>query len=118
MSDSSFDVLRRIAGVMGVVGPESDDSIYDVTFLRSIERSIKRCFGDGVVIEQCESLGEVEVYIPSAGETLIGVALRKLGDQSRWPEIAAMNEKVLRGVSPNTYLPSGTSLRLPINLAK
>ena len=118
MSDSSFDVLRRIASVMGVAGPESDDNIYDVSFLRSIERAINRSFGEGVVIEQCEDQGEVEAYVTSAGETLMGVALRHLGTQSRWPEIVAMNEKACRAVSPNTYLPDGMRLKLPLKLAK
>lgn len=42
----SFDAIRILATTLGVSAPESNDDIYNVNFINSINRSAKRVFKD------------------------------------------------------------------------
>lgn len=42
----SFEAMRRLATLMGVSAPESSDDIYNVNFINSISRAVKRGFKD------------------------------------------------------------------------
>lgn len=47
------------------------------------------------------------------GETLAGVALRQLGDESRWGEIKDLNPDACIHMGRHDYLRPGTMLQLP-----
>ncbi len=53
------------------------------------------------------------VYVTQPGEMIAGIALRQLGAESRWPEIADLNAGEWAGMGPNDMYPPGTKLRIP-----
>lgn len=52
-------------------------------------------------------------YTTTPGEAVAGIALRQLGDESRWVEIRDLNAHAFPDIGPNDYYPVGTELRLP-----
>lgn len=53
-------------------------------------------------------------YTTEAGESLAGIALRQLKDETRWVEIRDLNAHQHPDMWPNDYYPVGTVLRLPL----
>lgn len=52
-------------------------------------------------------------YVTTPGEMIAGIALRQLGDESRWVEIRDLNAPAFPDMEPNDYLPVGTKLAMP-----
>lgn len=52
-------------------------------------------------------------YSTSPGESVAGIALRQLGEESRWIEIRDLNAHAFPGVGPHDYYPAGTKLVMP-----
>lgn len=52
-------------------------------------------------------------YSTSPGESVAGIALRQLGDKSRWLEIRDLNAQAFPDMGPNDYYPVGTKLVMP-----
>lgn len=52
-------------------------------------------------------------YTTTPGEAVAGIALRQLGDESRWVEIRDLNAHAFPDIGPHDYYPVGTELRLP-----
>ena len=52
-------------------------------------------------------------YSTSPGESVAGIALRQLGDESRWIEIRDLNAHAFPDVGPHDYYPAGTKLVMP-----
>lgn len=52
-------------------------------------------------------------YTTRPAEALAGIALRQLGDESRWLEIRDLNAHAFPGIGPHDYYPVGTVLRMP-----
>ncbi|WP_062266966.1 LysM peptidoglycan-binding domain-containing protein [Endozoicomonas arenosclerae] len=55
------------------------------------------------------------VYKTEPGESVMGIALRQLGNEDRWSEIIEMNADRFPEMSPHAYYPVGTVLKLPGN---
>ncbi|CAN7543832.1 hypothetical protein LJR130_003838 [Variovorax sp. LjRoot130] len=51
-------------------------------------------------------------------ESLMGIALRQLKDESRWTEIRDLNASNFPDMGPHDYYPVGTVLKLPTERAK
>ena len=56
-------------------------------------------------------------YSTSPGESVAGIALRQLGDKSRWLEIRDLNAQAFPDMGPNDYYPVGTKLVMPQSAA-
>lgn len=114
---SNFQVIREIACMVGVSSPESDEEIYSITFLNSIKRSIVRVFNEvkqaNTRISELENSDAFTRYKTSAAESLAGIAIRQLGDQLLWVEVARLNSLEHPDMHPNDYYPVGTVLILP-----
>jgi hypothetical protein len=54
-----------------------------------------------------------ETHKTECAESVAGIALRKLGNEKLWVEIARLNSLVFPDVSANDYYPVGTILLLP-----
>lgn len=52
-------------------------------------------------------------YTTRPAESVAGIALRQLGDESRWVEIRDLNAHAFPGIGPHDYYPVGTVLRMP-----
>lgn len=84
------------------------------------------------IYKECEKLGipfvhestgyirlyfKIVVYITQAGESVMGIALRELKDENRWPEIIALNQRVgsrdFSDMGPHDYYPVNTGIKLP-----
>lgn len=52
-------------------------------------------------------------YTTRPAEAVAGIALRQLGDESRWVEIRDLNSHAFPGIGPHDYYPVGTLLRMP-----
>ena len=52
-------------------------------------------------------------YSTSPGESVAGIALRQLGEESRWIEIRDLNAHAFPDVGPHDYYPAGTKLVMP-----
>lgn len=52
-------------------------------------------------------------YTTRPAEAVAGIALRQLGDESRWVEIRDLNAHAFPGIGPHDYYPVGTVLRMP-----
>lgn len=52
-------------------------------------------------------------YTTQAGESLMGIALRQLGDKRRWEEIRDANATRFPDMDPHDYYPVGTELVMP-----
>lgn len=53
------------------------------------------------------------LYTTRPGESVMGIALRQLKNEKRWPEIIKLNEDRFADVGPHDYYPVGTVLVLP-----
>ncbi len=53
-------------------------------------------------------------YETQAGESLAGIALRQLGDESRWVEIRNLNAEAFPDMERHEYYPVGTVLKMPV----
>ncbi len=42
----SFEAMRQLATTLGVAAPESSDDIYNVNFINSMNRAVKRVYRD------------------------------------------------------------------------
>ncbi|MOA37551.1 hypothetical protein D3C78_1591530 [compost metagenome] len=56
---------------------------------------------------------QISTYTTRAGESLMGIALRQLKDESRWPEIRDLNADEFPDMGPHDYYPAGTVLKMP-----
>lgn len=52
-------------------------------------------------------------YKTQPGDSVAGIALRQLKDESRWKEIADLNSERHPDMLPPDYYPVGTTLILP-----
>lgn len=52
-------------------------------------------------------------YTTSPAESLAGIAIRELGDESRWTEIRDLNNKEHPEMSSFDYYPVGSVIQLP-----
>lgn len=52
-------------------------------------------------------------YWTQPGESLMGIALRQLKDESRWTEIRDLNAASFPDMGPHDYYPVGTALHMP-----
>jgi len=52
-------------------------------------------------------------YTTQPGESLMGIALRQLKDEDRWPEIRDLNADRFADMGPHDYYPPGTVLNMP-----
>ena len=59
---------------------------------------------------QAEQYGS---YVTTPGESVAGIALRQLGDESRWEEISDLNAHAFPDMGPHDYYPVGTELVMP-----
>ncbi|WP_425327639.1 LysM peptidoglycan-binding domain-containing protein [Pseudomonas nitroreducens] len=57
--------------------------------------------------------GMVPAYITQPGESVMGIALRQLKDEDRWPEIRDLNADRFADMGPHDYYPPGTVLNMP-----
>jgi len=53
------------------------------------------------------------LYTTAPGESIMGIALRQLGDDRRWQEIRALNADQFPDILPHDYYPVGTVLNMP-----
>jgi hypothetical protein len=114
---SNFEVLRQIACKVGVSAPESDSNIYDVMFLNSIKRAVERVLKESEqshkrAAELENTLGFTR-HTTAPAESVAGIALRSLGDQNLWVDVARLNSLDHPDMGPHDYYPVGTSLILP-----
>lgn len=56
---------------------------------------------------------EPNTYTTQPGESVAGIALRELGTDERWHEIAKLNEDRFPHMIHNEYYPVGTVLKMP-----
>jgi len=114
---SNFQILRDIACFLGISGPESDDDIYCLDFLHSIERSIKRLFKElqdaNKRILELENSDAFTQYKTNPAESILGIAMRELKDEKLWVEISRLNSHEFPDMSPHDYYPVGTILIIP-----
>lgn len=61
-------------------------------------------------VVQAEQYGS---YVTTPGESVAGIALRQLGDESRWIEIRDLNAQAFPDMGPHDYYPVGTKLVMP-----
>jgi hypothetical protein len=54
-----------------------------------------------------------ETYTTTPGESIMGVALRQLGNERRWQEIRRLNADRFPNILPHDYYPVGTVLNMP-----
>jgi len=54
-------------------------------------------------------------HTTNPGESIRGVALRQLGNESRWREIYDLNAPEFLDMNQDDYYPTGTLLSLPAN---
>lgn len=54
----SFEAMRRLATTLGVSAPESNEDVFNVSFINSINRSAKRVFKGNVEINAYLEDGE------------------------------------------------------------
>lgn len=112
-----FSIILKIACDLGVSAPESDHDIYSPTFLNSIKRSVKGLFSDlektHARISVLENSGAYQKYKTSAAESLSGIALRQLGDETLWVEIERLNSLKFPTMRAHDYYPVGTYILLP-----
>jgi len=52
-------------------------------------------------------------YTTKPAESLAGIAIRELGDESRWKEIRDLNSDIYPDMMSWVYYPVGTVLKLP-----
>ena len=52
-------------------------------------------------------------YITKPAESIVGIALRELGDESRWQEIRDLNVEEYPAMLGPDYYPVGTAIVLP-----
>lgn len=52
-------------------------------------------------------------YTTQPAEAVAGIALRQLGDESRWVQIRDLNAHAFPDIGPHDYYPVGTVLRMP-----
>lgn len=52
-------------------------------------------------------------YVTTPGESVMGIALRQVKDEKRWPEIIKLNEDLYPGMGPHDYYPVGVVIKLP-----
>lgn len=52
-------------------------------------------------------------YKTKPGDSVMGIALRQLKDESRWVEIRDLNAQAFPDIGPHDYYPVGTLLKLP-----
>lgn len=60
-----------------------------------------------------QDLSLMTTYKTQAGDSVAGIALRQLKDESRWKEIADLNSEHHPDMLPPDYYPVGTTLILP-----
>lgn len=60
------------------------------------------------------ALVQYGTYETQAGESVAGIALRQLGDESRWVEIRNLNEDAFPDMERHEYYPVGTVLKMPV----
>jgi hypothetical protein len=58
---------------------------------------------------------ELWKHTTQPGESVMGIALRNLGDEHRWREVADLNADRFPGMGPSDYYPVGTVVYLPID---
>jgi hypothetical protein len=54
-----------------------------------------------------------ETYTTTAGESIMGIALRQLANERRWQEIKVLNADQFPDILPHDYYPVGTVLNMP-----
>ena len=54
-------------------------------------------------------------YVTQPAESLAGIAMRQLNDESRWREIRDLNSGQFPYMGPHDYYPVGTEIILEIN---
>lgn len=54
-----------------------------------------------------------DTYTTMPGESLMGIALRQLGNEKRWQEIKFLNQDRFPSMLPHDYYPVGTQLTMP-----
>ncbi|OLU15362.1 hypothetical protein BVH01_16210 [Pseudomonas sp. PA1(2017)] len=55
----------------------------------------------------------LRTYTTNPGESVMGIAMRELKDEKRWPEIRDLNAEAHPGMGPHDYYPVGTVLAMP-----
>ncbi|WP_330114117.1 hypothetical protein SA496_15730 [Pseudomonas sp. JS3066] len=61
---------------------------------------------------------EHHTYTTQPGESLAGIALRQLKDESRWVEIRDLNARPFPDMGPHDYYPVGTVLDMPASTSE
>lgn len=64
-------------------------------------------------LEDLRATVAVPTYTTHPGESVMGIALRQLKDEKRWPEICDLNADRFPGMGPHDYYPPGTVLTMP-----
>ncbi len=57
---------------------------------------------------------QTKKYITQAGESLMGISARELGDELRWREIQKLNSDTYKGMAHFSYYPVGSEIDIPI----
>lgn len=55
---------------------------------------------------------EATKYTTQPGESVMGIAMRQLGDRTRWVEILELNAR-FEDLGPHEYFPVNTEINLP-----
>jgi nucleoid-associated protein YgaU len=92
-------------------------------FKKNLERILRDidCYTPSEMKTALESLAGAVRKIPNQNayttkpaESLAGIALRELGDESRWVEIAKLNEEMFPDMRRSDYYPCGAVIELPL----
>lgn len=76
--------------------------------------SIKSCVkASGDSAQAQHSVPAYVSYTTQPAESLAGIALRQLKDESRWVEIRDINAHAFPDMRPHSYYPAGTVIKLP-----
>ncbi|MFU3350010.1 hypothetical protein ACM7LD_36110, partial [Pseudomonas aeruginosa] len=105
--------VAELEHVLRVVVNAADHGSWPTTVMHGIEKVREVLAGSAPPAKAQHSVPAYVSYTTRPAESLAGIALRQLKDESRWVEIRDINAHAFPDMQSHSYYPAGTVIKLP-----
>ncbi|WP_368767604.1 LysM peptidoglycan-binding domain-containing protein [Pseudomonas aeruginosa] len=112
-ADAALARVAELEHVLRVVVNAADHGSWPTTVMHGIEKVREVLAGSAPPAKAQHSVPAYVSYTTRPAESLAGIALRQLKDESRWVEIRDINAHTFPDMQSHSYYPAGTVIKLP-----